>query len=322
MASMSKLMRCLCFLACIPSGGALLLKVWGLATMAQGGALFVLCLPILLFGYFWALRHDESLARALRLGSWAGLLGTIGYDLVRVPFHVYGFRVFAPIQAYGVWLLEGDRSSGWSEAMGWLYHFSNGITFGIMYALVMGGRHWGWGVLWGLCLESIVLSSPFARIFHIQGNWPAIAIAYGAHVAYGYPLGYLVGRWEVADLQFREAANHFKLLGALLLAGFIAGPIPTERARDQRALAGTLRVEGLTLNPSWVRLAVVGSVQFLNEGSDSVVVVQPSGKRELVLEPNELRDWKFERPGIYQFYLKSQKGSKSSFVIVEPVEQP
>jgi hypothetical protein len=258
----------------------------------------------------------------LRLGCWGGLLGTLGYDLVRVPFHLAGFRVFAPIQAYGVWLLEADRSSAWSEAMGWLYHFSNGVTFGIMYALVMGARHWGWGVLWGLCLESIVLSTPFARIFHMQGNWTAIAIAYGAHVAYGYPLGYLVAGWEKADQRLQNVAGHLKILGAVLLGAFLFGGIPDQRQRDERALPATLRVEGLTLNPTWVRLPAVGSVTLMNPGRDKVVILQPSGKRQQELVADELYDWKFERPGIYQFYIKSPTRSVSSFVIVEPVEQP
>lgn len=301
------MIKVLCFLACIPSGGALLLKVWGLASMAAGGALFLACLPILAYAY----RHDPSLEKALRVGCWGGLAGTVGYDLVRVPFHLYGFRVFAPIQAYGVWLLDADRSSGLTEAVGWLYHFSNGITFGIMYALVASGRHWGWGVLWGLCLESIVLSTPFARIFHMQGNWPAIAIAYGAHVAYGYPLGLIVQRGH-------DLTRPLKWGAWLLLGCFLFSSIPLEWSRDRRALPATLLVEGETLNPKWVR---ANSVTFFNPGPNPVTVIQPSGKRQLDLEPGARHPWEFTQTGIYQFYVKTPGRSTSSFVIVDPVEK-
>jgi len=313
-----------------------LLKVWGITSMAAGGALFLACLLILIPGYFWARRHDAALARHLRLGFWGGLLGTLGYDIVRVPFHLAGFRVFAPIQAYGVWLAEAQRSSGFTEALGWLYHFSNGITFGIMYALVMGGsrggnppenlalgRHWGWGVLWGLCLESIVLSTPFARIFHLQGNVKAIAIAYGAHVFYGLPLGWVVARGSGAD---RRLSDWSGKLGALVvLTLLILSPIPMERERDSRAVPGTLKVEGYRLNPTWLRLSAPGRFKVSNpnaQASREVTIVQPSTHQELHLKPGEQSEWGFDSPGIYQVYVKAPGRSISSFVIVEPVEQP
>ncbi|MBT9582842.1 hypothetical protein IV102_05805 [bacterium] len=309
-----QLLRWVCFLACIPSGGALLLKVWGLASMVAGGALFLACLPILAFAYGWSLRHDLSLESALRVGCWGGLAGTVGYDLVRVPFHLYGYRVFAPIQAYGVWLLDSDCSSGLTEALGWLYHFSNGVTFGILYALVGSGRHWGWGVLWGLCLESIILSTPFAHIFHMQGNWPALAIAYGAHVAYGYPLGVIVQRGY--DLPHR-----FKMLSGLLLGCFLFSSIPMEWSKDRRVLPATLQVEVDTLNPKWVRLTSTTTVTFFNPGLNPVTVIQPSGKRQLEVEPGTRHNWEFSQTGIYQFYVKTPGRSISSFVIVDPVEK-
>ena len=317
----SLLLRCLSFLACIPSGGALLLKVWGLTPMAWGGALFLACLPVLVSTFLWSRHHDPLLARALKLGFWGGLLGTIGYDVVRIPFHLLGFKVFAPIEAYGVWLLEANRSSGWSDSLGWLYHFSNGITFGLMYALVMGGRHWGWGVLWGLCLESIVLASPFARMFHMQGNWPAIAMAYGAHIAYGFPLGYLVYRWEVAEDFLSTLRTPIKGGLLLLLVTFLAAWVPASTDRDARALPGTLMAEGPRLNPTWVRLRSIGTVQVANSGANSITLIQPSGKRKLEIPAGTTQAWEFSEPGIYQCYLQTDQRSISSFVIVEPAER-
>ena len=303
-------LRWLCFLSCIPSGGALLLKVWGITSMARGGLLFLACLPILVLGY----RVDSELAGDIRRGCWGGVLGTLGYDLVRVPFHLAGFRVFAPIQAYGVWLLDADRSSAATEMLGWLYHFSNGISFGIMYALWMGRKHWAWALLWGLSLEAIVLSTPFARIFHMQGNVQAIAIAYAAHLAYGFPLGWVVARRP------RVSAAALSLAG-LLVATFVLAGVPGERERAARALAGTLRVEGIRLNPTWLRLPAPGRVTVSNPGAQPVTLVEPAARRELVVAGSSNASWEFPKPGIYQCYIKSGVRSISSFVIVEPVEQ-
>ena len=313
---MSLFWRCLCFLACIPSGGAVLLKVWGVASMASTGLVFLLCLPILGLGYF--LRPE--LRQALRLGFWGGLLGTVAYDVVRIPFHLVGFRVFAPIETYGVWLLEAPMSSAWSEALGWLYHFSNGITFGLMYALWMGGRHWAWGLLWGVALESIVYSTPFAEIFHLRHNTPALAIAYGAHLAYGFPLGYLVARWQQADERLAEA----RWPGVVLLCAtvlFCCAGIPRGLDRDRRALPGHWKVEGIQLNPRWLRITAPGAIEVENSGEEPVTLIQPSGKLQLKVPAGSTRRWSFERTGIYQVYVQTEGRSKSSFLIVEPVEQ-
>jgi len=278
--------------------------------MAWGGLLFLACLPLLLLGY----RLDPEVARDLRRGIWGGLLGTLGYDLVRVPLHLAGFRVFAPIQAYGVWLLDADRSSAASELVGWLYHFSNGISFGIMYALWMGRRHWAWALLWGVSLEAIVLSTPFARIFHMQGNVQAIAIAYAAHLAYGFPLGWVVARRP------RVTAPALALAG-LLAAAFVLAGVPGEREREGRALPATLRVEGNRLNPTWLRLSGAGQVTVFNPGGQPVTLVDTAAQRQLVVAGGSRVGWEFSKPGIYQCYLKSGARSISSFVIVEPVEQ-
>lgn len=315
---MSMVLRCLAFLACIPSGGALLLKVWGITSMLTGGLVFLACLPVFPLVYWWACRHDPTLARAFRVGCWGGLIGTLGYDIVRIPFHLWGVRVFAPIQAYGVWLLDAQQSSGWTDAMGWLYHFSNGVTFGLMYALWMGGRHWGWGLLWGLALETIVLSTPFAQIFHLQGNTKAIAIAYFAHLAYGYPLGHMVAQWEEMDQRLSEMAGNLKLGGAVLLLAFIFGGVPGDRSSS--VSPRTLQVQGGRLVPTWVRLSAVGSVQLSNPGPEAVTVVQPSGKRELKLGASQTAEWSFEQTGIYQCYVQKPGRSVSSFIIIEPVE--
>lgn len=286
--------------------------------MLTGGLIFLACLPVFPLVYRWACQNDPALARAFRVGCWGGLVGTLGYDIIRIPFHLWGVRVFAPIQAYGVWLLDAQQSSGWTEAMGWAYHFSNGVTFGLMYALWMGGRHWGWGVLWGLALETIVLSTPFARIFHLQGNTQAVAIAYFAHLAYGFPLGYMVARWEEMDRRLSEMASTVKLGGAVLLLAFIFAGVPGDVSSTVEP--GTLRVQGYRLIPTWIRLPSVGSVRLSNPSAEPITIVQPSGKRELELAAGQASEWSFEQPGIYQCYVRSPGRSVSSFIVIEPVE--
>lgn len=135
-----------------------------------------------------------ELRQRIRIGALAGLVGTIGYDLARVPFAIAGQRLFAPIESYGLLMADAAGSSPLTATLGWTYHFSNGITFGIAYAAIAARRHWAWGVLWAIVLESVAVFSPFATRYGLAGQLAPIAIAYGAHLFYGYPLGRIVQR--------------------------------------------------------------------------------------------------------------------------------
>jgi hypothetical protein len=334
-------LRGACFLACIPSGGALLAKVFGVASLQTvtvfifgPGALFLLAV------WIWRGRDRSErdrpgrfggrdyLHQALTIGFWGGLLGTLAYDAVRIPFLVLlGQRVFAPISVYGVWLAEASRSSPLTEALGWGYHFSNGITFGIMYALFMRRRHWLWAIVWAFVLETIAILSPFAQIFNLTGNYGAVGIAYLGHVAYGLPLGWLVYKWdETWDWVKEKGLNWGKagLLAALVAMAFmVLSPLvrPTWVEREARAVADTLLVEGIRLNPDWVRIERGETVAVRNDGAEAVTVVNNSAGSRVAVPPGDEERLTFSGTGIYQLFIETDGRTRSSFVIVEPVEE-
>ncbi|MFO1483760.1 MAG: hypothetical protein U1F71_10420 [Verrucomicrobiaceae bacterium] len=134
-------------------------------------------------------KGDPFLTERLRLGLAGGLWGTVGYDAVRVPLHLMGLNPFPPIRAYGMWVCGFDHATPWTDLAGFTYHISNGITFGWIYALLMTGRHWGWGVLWGLGLEAMAVVTPFGELFGLRAFSQTVIIAFVAHLFYGYPLG-------------------------------------------------------------------------------------------------------------------------------------
>lgn len=319
-------LRAACFLACIPSGGALLAKVFGVASM-QTVTLF-LFLPGALFlagAWWWATRNERTtLDEALAIGFWGGLLGTVAYDLSRVPFLVLlGQRVFAPINVYGIWLADAAHSSRFTDLLGWSYHFSNGITFGIMYALFMRGRHWLWAIVWAFLLETIAILSPFSTIFNLSGNYGAIGIAYLGHVAYGLPLGWLVTRWRETKrflnslpLAVRRGWPVVALL--LILTGVWW---PTWRARDARVAPATFRVEGQRLNPGWLRIERGEEITASNPQGADVSLVNKTEGQAIPLEAGAETRLEFGREGIYQIFVATEDRTHSSFVIVEPVEE-
>lgn len=200
----------------------------------------------------WSARSPEAdpyLRRALVAGALGGLLGTIGYDLFRIPFIIGGLRLFAPIDSYGVLLLDAGASSQLTGLAGWSYHFTNGIGFGIAYAIVALGRRWPWAVVWGLVLETATILTPFADSYAIAGKWDLIAIAYAAHLAYGIPLGLIVQRAAHWDVRRPLPVPLWVSLAALAV-GLVAWLRPTPSIPQR---AETAIVDGRFV-PEWVRI--------------------------------------------------------------------
>jgi hypothetical protein len=322
-------LRGFCFLACIPSGGALLAKVFGIASL-QAVSLFVFlpCMFLLIGLWYWARRSGRHyLHQALVIGFWGGMLGTLAYDAIRVPFLILlGQRVFAPISVYGIWLAEAEMSSRLTEVLGWGYHFSNGITFGMMYALFMRRRHWLWAILWAFVLETIAVVSPFAEIFNLSGNYGALGIAYLGHVAYGLPLGWLVYRWDetLAWLKGTPAVVRWAVpvLAAAVMVWIVFSPLvrPVWIERERRAVEDALLVEGIRLNPDWVRIERGESVTIRNSENRPATVVNKAEEAAVFLEGGTEESLTFPETGIYQMFVETDGQTRSSFVIVEPVE--
>ncbi len=317
-------LRVLCALLCIPSGGALLAKVYGIASM-KAVTLFVMLpgLAILAALWLWAVKTGKTqLNRALTIGFLGGLVGTIAYDLARIPFTYTGQRIFAPISAYGVWILDSPISSRLTELVGWSYHFSNGITFGIMYALLTPRRNILYAIVWACMLETIAILSPFSRIFHLSGNYPAIAIAYFGHLAYGLPLGIMTKRlddtWSLVN-RYRQLTTATLLLSS---AAAVLWPLtPTEHInRDLRAQSGEFRVEGTSLNPDWLRVERDEALKIYNPQNEAVSVHVKQTNQTIQAESGQTVPLEFSKPGIYQIFIETNQTTRSSFVIVEPVE--
>ncbi len=318
------MLRLLCLLAAVGSGGALLAKVYGVAEMRTVALLFAVPGAVGLGAvWIWARRsRRHELATALAIGLVAGLLGSIAYDLVRIPFLMAGYRVFAPISAFGLWLLDASFPSRWTETAGWAYHYLNGVTFAMVYALVAPvvrpGAHWLWAIAWAFALESIAVFSPFGRIFALRGNYPALGIAYFAHLAYGLPIGWMVQHWD----QNREALEAMKpatcVALALLALTLLVRPL---LGREEPGAPGGFRVDGSRLVPEWLRTHRGAALRLDNPGTSTVSVRVERLPTTLTVPAGQSVALPLDGPGIYQLYLETGRRTRSSFVMVEPVEQ-
>lgn len=179
----------------LTSIACLLLEFYGLLPMRIGiGCVFAPGAVGLLAFAGWGKTRWPQLHRGVVIGAWAGLVATIAYDLYRVPFWAAGVPVFRPMTGFGIMLVGADAARFWIESTGWLYHFSNGVTFGIAYALLFGPERWWRAVLFATGLEIAMLLTPYTAAFGFRLTATFIAVTLSAHLVYGVTLGVVGAR--------------------------------------------------------------------------------------------------------------------------------
>jgi len=174
---------------------ALLLQLAGIIRMpytlsfvTTPGMIFLLCVQI------WAGRAGRPLiVNRLRVGFVAGLVGLVAYNGVR---WVMGMALslstspFYSIVIFGGLITGKPTGSASAAVAGWLYHISNGVTFGIMYTLLAGPARWWFGLLWGAALElAMLIIYPSSTILHPPALAPFVIVSMTSHALFGAVIG-------------------------------------------------------------------------------------------------------------------------------------
>ncbi len=320
--------RLLLFVVACGSVFPLLAWVYGLGSF-QAFALVVglPCVAALVVAAIWMDRTGRwpVTRSAILAGAIGGLLGTLAYDLFRVPF-VYGLglQLLAPIDSYGVLLLGADTSSPLTAFSGWAYHFTNGIGFGIAYAVVAAGRNWRWGLAWGLLLETVVVLSPFAGRYGLvsegQVAWLSIGLAYLAHGPYGIIVG-LFGQHALA--RAAEARSLLRspvlLLVGLLVAGLVGWHQPWRSAIEGQSphvvseAPAAVVMDGRFV-PLWLRVPVGGCALVVN--GDQKTIRLSSGA---TVEPGAYVEVCGSKPGTQRVRVDDGPFS-GGWLLVDPAE--
>jgi len=202
----------LVFILAASSIWCLLAEMYGLCNM-RTFTLFIL-IPATVILYAMAVldlrRGDRRMWRAVIIGTIAGLVGAIAYDVFRLPF-VYSsswgmgkfgipkMPLFKVFPRFGALILgEPAEQASYSTAahlIGWAYHLSNGATFGVMFAAMIGeasrryGGGWLWAVAMAVGIEICLLLSPYAKFFDIPLNVRFVIVTVVAHIIFGVGLG-------------------------------------------------------------------------------------------------------------------------------------
>lgn len=134
---------------------------------------------------------------SLLVGLLGGIAATLAYDVTRLVFRTSGlfdYDGFRSIYIFGSWITSKETTSVQAAIAGWGYHFWNGISFGILYALIVGRRHWLYGVAYGAVMEACMLGL-FPFFLLVSKRVDFIALSMLGHLVYGAVLGLSAQRY-------------------------------------------------------------------------------------------------------------------------------
>jgi hypothetical protein len=214
--------RALTFFLAATSIWCLLAEFYGLCSMRTFTFWILLPSTAVLIGitamdYF---HGDRRLFRAVLIGAIGGFLAAVAYDVFRLPW-VLGaadhmgpwwmrLPLFKVFPRFGAMILGEPYTpttpdSGFTLAahlVGWVYHFSNGVTFGVMYMAMIGDatrRSWLWAILLAAGLELAMLFTPYTKFFGINLAALFVVVTLTAHIIFGVAMGlytrYASRRW-------------------------------------------------------------------------------------------------------------------------------
>jgi hypothetical protein len=150
---------------------------------------------MLIMGLFsW--QRKLSFWKRFRAGIVGGAAALLAYDGIR--FGIYSLNIFEfyPFQSHRIfgYLITGQPASSQAAAIsGWLYHFWNGFSFAVIYALIAGPARWYWGWVWAMVLETAMLFT-YPTLLDIGLNAGFVAVSLIGHTAFGVALGLTVSR--------------------------------------------------------------------------------------------------------------------------------
>jgi hypothetical protein len=129
--------------------------------------------------------------RRVLIGLLAGLLATAGYDLIRLivvsAFDVT-FWPFDVFTRFGRLLVGDGKPSALTAVVGTLYHYANGVGFGVAYTVVFKRPGIATGLVWAAILE-VFMVSLYPGWLDLKALDEFLSISIIGHVTYGVVLG-------------------------------------------------------------------------------------------------------------------------------------
>ncbi len=173
----------------------------------------ILSLIVLVVVLVKSRRNYPRLSNRAITGLWAGAVATVALDLIRYPVGV-GLQTLPGDMPtmFGQFIFGTDEVTGDLLLVGYLYHYLNGADFGLVYTLIAGKVRWYWGVVWGLIVEVLMMTTPPMLLMGVGpfgtntgAPWYFLTTL-AAHIAFGAVLGL------VAERFVKERGTIFEIL--------------------------------------------------------------------------------------------------------------
>lgn len=178
------------------SGAALVAQVLFHLDMTWTAGLLVLpsSALVVVVAFAGQRRYDRLAIISDRLvaGAKWGLVATVVYDVVR-PVAVWVFQYdFPPYKAHAIFgqLITGRPSTdAVAVVIGWIFHFWNGISFGVMLSLIRPRPGWLIGWAWAMVLQ-LAMMAIYPKFLQVRLDTPGfLMVTIVGHSAYGLALG-------------------------------------------------------------------------------------------------------------------------------------
>jgi hypothetical protein len=192
-------LRACAFVCASFSLAALLAHVFRIMPMAYCISLFGAPSVLLIFamaGLARVIRADGFL-RCLAIGLAGGVAATVAYDAFRwglTHSGLFDYDGFKAIYIFGSWITGQGTGTRDAAIAGWIYHYWNGISFALMYALMFVRPPWLYGVGYGVFMELCMLGL-FPMFLQVSNRTDFIIISLLGHVVYGATLGVVAQRY-------------------------------------------------------------------------------------------------------------------------------
>jgi hypothetical protein len=130
-------------------------------------------------------------------GKW-GLIATLFYDAIR-PFLQFIFRFdFNPYGAMPIfgYLMTGlEQTAPMAIFAGWMYHFWNGISFGMMFTMLVPKGGMIKGLIWAMLLQGLMMWV-YPNFLQVRlDNTGFLMTGIVGHGLWGIVLGYGIKRY-------------------------------------------------------------------------------------------------------------------------------
>jgi hypothetical protein len=99
-------------------------------------------------------------ADRLMRGAFWGFIATLFYDAVRPLLTwilTFTFNPYKAMPIFGSLITGLPQDDTLAQLVGWGYHFWNGISFGMMFALVFPRGSWIAGFIWAMILQGLMM---------------------------------------------------------------------------------------------------------------------------------------------------------------------